>query len=71
MSSLKRFGSSAAAGCPGSTGASVGELRQLLDVFTRGLVRPVFDARYAMSDIGRAFDRLENGSKFGKVSLVV
>jgi NADPH:quinone reductase-like Zn-dependent oxidoreductase len=34
----------------GSTGGSVGEMRQLLDVFNRGLVKPVIDARFAMSD---------------------
>ena len=55
----------------GSTGGSVGELRRLLDVFGRGLVRPVMDARFAMSDIRTAFDRFETGGRFGKVSLVV
>jgi len=55
----------------GSTGGSVGEFRQLLDVFGRGLVKPVIDATFPMSDIRAAFDRLESGAQFGKVSLVV
>ena len=55
----------------GSTGGSVGEMRQLLDVFNRGLVKPVIDARFAMSDALNAFDRLESGGQFGKVSMVV
>ena len=55
----------------GSTGGSVGEFRQLLDVFARGLVTPVIDSTFAMSDIRAAFDRLDRGAQFGKVSLVV
>jgi NADPH:quinone reductase-like Zn-dependent oxidoreductase len=55
----------------GSTGGSIGELRQLIDVFNRGLVKPVIDSRFAMSDIRNAFDRLEGGGHFGKVSVVV
>jgi NADPH:quinone reductase-like Zn-dependent oxidoreductase len=55
----------------GSTGGSVGEMRQLLDVFNRGLVKPVIDARFRMSDALNAFDRLESGGQFGKVSMVV
>jgi NADPH:quinone reductase-like Zn-dependent oxidoreductase len=46
-------------------------LRQLIDVFNRGLVKPVIDSRFAMSDIRNAFDRLEGGGHFGKVSVVV
>ena len=55
----------------GSTGGSVGEFRQLLDVFNRGLVKPVVDETFEMPDIHRAFDRLASGAQFGKVSLVV
>jgi NADPH:quinone reductase-like Zn-dependent oxidoreductase len=55
----------------GSTGGSVGEFRQLLDVFARGLVTPVIDSTFAMADIRPAFARLEQGAQFGKVSLVV
>ena len=54
----------------GSTGGSVGEFRQLLDVFNRGLVKPVVDETFEMPDIRRAFDRLASGAQFGKVSLV-
>ena len=55
----------------GSTGGSISELRQLLDVFNRGLVKPVIDSRFRMSDINAAFDRLELSAQFGKVSVVV
>lgn len=54
----------------GSTGGSVGEFRQLLDVFNRGLVKPVVDATFRMSEIRQAFDHLASGAQFGKVSLV-
>jgi NADPH:quinone reductase-like Zn-dependent oxidoreductase len=54
----------------GSTGGSVGEFHQLLDVFNRGLVKPVIDATFGMSDIRPAFDRLASGAQFGKISLV-
>ena len=55
----------------GSTGGSIGEFRQLLDVFARGLVKPEIDSTFKMSDIRNAFDRLHAGAQFGKVSLVV
>ncbi len=55
----------------GSTGGSLSELRQLLDVFNRGLINPVIDSRFRMSDIDAAFDRLESSAQFGKVSVVV
>ena len=55
----------------GSTGGSISELSQLLDVFNRGLVTPVIDSRFRMSDINAAFDRLESSAQFGKVSVVV
>ena len=55
----------------GSTGGSIGEFRQLLDVFARGLVKPEIDSTFTMSDIRGAFDRLHAGAQFGKVSLVV
>ena len=55
----------------GSTGGSLAETRQLLDVFNRGLVKPVIDSRFAMSETAAAFDRLEGGGHFGKVSVVV
>lgn len=54
----------------GSTGGSIGEFRQLLDVFNRGLVRPVIDSSFAMADVRSALARLASGAQFGKVSLV-
>ncbi|HMM88084.1 zinc-binding dehydrogenase [Bradyrhizobium sp.] len=55
----------------GSTGGSLGEFRQLLNVFNRGLFNPVIDSTFAMADIRAGFDRLAAGAQFGKVSLVV
>jgi NADPH:quinone reductase-like Zn-dependent oxidoreductase len=54
----------------GSTGGSIAEFRQLLDVFNRGLVTPVVDETFGMPDIREAFNRLASGAQFGKVSLV-
>jgi NADPH:quinone reductase-like Zn-dependent oxidoreductase len=54
----------------GSTGGSIGEFRRLLDVFNRGLVRPVIDSTFAMADVRSALARLDSGTQFGKVSLV-
>ena len=54
----------------GSTGGSVGEFRQLLDVFNRNLVKPVIDTTFEMADIRSAFEHLASGAQFGKVSLV-
>lgn len=54
----------------GSTGGSLAEFRQLLDVFNRGLVKPVIDATFEMADVRAAFDHLASGAQFGKVSLV-
>jgi NADPH:quinone reductase-like Zn-dependent oxidoreductase len=55
----------------GSTGGSIAEFRELLDVFGRGLLAPVIDGTFAMRDIRAAFDRLSVGAQFGKISLVV
>jgi len=54
----------------GSTGGSLGEFRQLLDVFNRGLIKPVVDATFEMADIRSAFEHLASGAQFGKISLV-
>ena len=54
----------------GSTGGSLSEFRELLDVFIRGLLTPVVDSTFAMRDIRAAFDRLAAGAQFGKISLV-
>ena len=55
----------------GSTGGSVSEFRKLLDVFSRGLVKPEIDSRFAMADVRSALERLHTGAQFGKVSLFV
>src|SRR5258708_17440703 len=55
----------------GSTGGSVGEFRQLVDVFNRGLVKPLVDATFNMVGIRPGFDRLAFAAEFGKISLVV
>jgi NADPH:quinone reductase-like Zn-dependent oxidoreductase len=54
----------------GSTGGSLSEFRQLLDVFNRGLVKPVVDTTFKMADIRSAFEHLASGAQFGKVSLM-
>ncbi|QOG18794.1 MULTISPECIES: zinc-binding dehydrogenase [Bradyrhizobium] len=54
----------------GSTGGSIAEFRQLLDVFNRGLVRPVIDSSFRMADAPAALAHLASGAQFGKVSLV-
>jgi NADPH:quinone reductase-like Zn-dependent oxidoreductase len=54
----------------GSTGGSVSEFRQLLEVFNRGLVRPVIDTSFEMAEVRSALERLASGAQFGKVSLV-
>jgi NADPH:quinone reductase-like Zn-dependent oxidoreductase len=54
----------------GSTGGSLSEFRQLLDVFNRGLVKPVADTTFKMADIRSAFEHLASGAQFGKVSLM-
>jgi NADPH:quinone reductase-like Zn-dependent oxidoreductase len=54
----------------GSTSGSLDEARRLIDVFNRGLLKPITDTRYAMPDIGQALDRLESGGQFGKVSVI-
>jgi len=55
----------------GSTGGSVSEFRKLLDVFSRGLVKPEIDSQFAFADVRSAFERLDAGAQFGKVSLVL
>jgi NADPH:quinone reductase-like Zn-dependent oxidoreductase len=54
----------------GSTGGSVGEFRQLIDVFNRDLVKPCIDSTFRMGAIRAGFNRLNSGAHFGKVSLV-
>jgi NADPH:quinone reductase-like Zn-dependent oxidoreductase len=54
----------------GSTGGSIDEFRALIDVFTRGLVKPVIDSTFKFADIRAGFDKLGAGSQFGKISAV-
>jgi NADPH:quinone reductase-like Zn-dependent oxidoreductase len=53
----------------GSTGGSIGEFRDLLTVYNKGLLPPVIDSTFAMQDIRAAFDRLAAGAQFGKILL--
>ncbi len=55
----------------GSTGGSVAEFSELLQVYNRGLLRPVIDSAFPLHDIHAAFDRLAKGEQFGKISLLI
>ena len=55
----------------GSTGGSLAEFRELLEVFNRGLLHPVIDSTYELNDIHAAFDRLSRGEQFGKIAVTV
>jgi len=45
--------------------------REVLPLFARGILRPVIDSVFDLSDIGRAHDRMESNETFGKVILRV
>lgn len=51
----------------GSTGGSLEEFRQVVALFASGKIVPHIDRRYALADIGDAFDRLQHGEQFGKL----
>jgi NADPH:quinone reductase-like Zn-dependent oxidoreductase len=55
----------------GSTGGSLKEFRELLQVFNQGLLHPVIDSTYDFKDIHTAFDRLSRGEQFGKIAVTV
>lgn len=55
----------------GSTGGSLAEFRELLEVSNRGLLHPVIDSTYELNDIHVAFDRLSRGEQFGKIAVTV
>lgn len=55
----------------GSTGGSLEEFRQLVALYARGGIEPVIDSRFALDDIGAAFDRLAAGAQFGKIVIDV
>jgi NADPH:quinone reductase len=45
--------------------------REVLPLFARGILRPVIDSVFDLSDIGQAHDRMESNETFGKVILRV
>jgi NADPH:quinone reductase-like Zn-dependent oxidoreductase len=51
----------------GSTGGGLEEFRQVVALFAHGAFAPVIDSRFALADIGQAFDRLERAEQFGKI----
>lgn len=53
----------------GSTLGTRHEFAALLEACSRGLVRPVIDARYPLGEIHAALDRLEAGEQFGKIGI--
>lgn len=55
----------------GSTGGNLSEFRALVDVFNRGLISPVIDSTFPMSEIRTAFDRLAASAQFGKIALTL
>ena len=55
----------------GSTGGSLEECRQLVQLFGSGALRPVIDQRFALDDVHAAFDRLERGEQFGKLVITM
>jgi NADPH:quinone reductase-like Zn-dependent oxidoreductase len=55
----------------GSTGGSVDEFRQVVELFGRGRLQPVIDRHYPLAQVHDAFDRLHSGEQFGKVVVTV
>ena len=55
----------------GSTMGDPHELRSLLALCARGVLRPVIDSRHDIDDVHGALDRLESGAQFGKVALTI
>jgi NADPH:quinone reductase-like Zn-dependent oxidoreductase len=53
----------------GSTMGDLTEFSRLVKVFEEGLLKPVIDSVYPISEALRAFDRLEHAERFGKVVL--
>lgn len=51
----------------GSTGGSMDEFRQVVQLFGRGGIQPVIDKVYPLAQVNDAFDRLSAGEQFGKV----
>ena len=55
----------------GSTMGDPHELRSLLALCARGVLRPVIDSSRAIDDVHGALDRLESGAQFGKVAITI
>ena len=51
----------------GSTLGSMGEFHQLLDAVSRGLLDPLVDKVYRLSNIEAGFVHLEEGKQMGKL----
>lgn len=54
----------------GSFMGTTGELYDVLRIFDRGLLKPVIDRTFPMSEIKAAHEHLENKQQFGKVVVV-
>lgn len=54
----------------GSFMGTMGELYEVLRFFERGLLRPVIDRRFPLSDVRGAHEYLESGKQFGKIAVV-
>jgi len=55
----------------GSTGGSLHELKQVVTLFARGVIKPLIDRCYPLDDIHAAFDRLQAGEQFGKLVITI
>lgn len=55
----------------GSTMGDLQEFSRLIKTFESGLLRPVIDSVFPISDIKIAFDRLEDPTRFGKVVITM
>ncbi|NVK19484.1 MAG: zinc-binding dehydrogenase [Methylocystaceae bacterium] len=55
----------------GSTMGDLTEFARLINAFESGLLEPVIDSVYPLSESTKAFDRLEAPERFGKVVLTV
>jgi NADPH:quinone reductase-like Zn-dependent oxidoreductase len=49
---------------------TMGELYDVLKIFGRGLLKPVIDRTFPMSEIRAAHQRLESKQQFGKIVVV-
>ncbi|MGE0828846.1 MAG: zinc-binding dehydrogenase [Hyphomonadaceae bacterium] len=55
----------------GSTGGNQEEAREMMALCASGKIKPIIDQTYSLLDIGQAYDRLEKGEQFGKLSIRV